>query len=605
MLSRLLRRREERGAIILLATVGVVVAMIAGGLAVDLGTLSVEGRSDQRIADLAALDAIRALPHDPTPVAQQSAHRNNFPYSNPGYALTVEWNDVSTGLFGTDASKLPTATQVRVTAKSPHNRVFAFSTVAPSGVNRAAIASVGNPSPCPPLPYVCVTSDGNPIGTVRVGSSAASLSSSDSKILDKLLTNTVGGSYTTDAVGWQGIAAGNVQFSRLRTALGYGAGSTDTVLDANLTYRQLLDATVNALNADGSPSSVAAATALATIASQVSAGAGVGLTLRNLLNVVGNVGGGADVADTTINVKDIVVGGVVLADSDHFASFNLTAADIPGLPGTSVTVKLGLIESPQEKSGAPGTDSSGAYRTTAHAAQVRLLVILNIPVDISSILGLSLGVATINLSVPYYLEGAGADASLDSMTCAAGNDTPTSVQIYGETTVAKTSLGTVADATMKDPSAVAVAATTTLGTVSVNLVLSSVTITVSTNNVVTSTFPGHSGMMTFTPPYTGTTSQAVPGTTTLALPTAAASDLTVTAALSGTQLLSIKNSLIAAINPASTLLNSLLVVPLQRALGLTLAQGDVWAPPAQHCNPVSYNVGGPSTPAALVPTLVG
>ena len=604
MLSRLLHRRDERGAIILLASVGIVLAMIAGGLAVDLGALSVEGRNDQRVADLAALDGVRALPNDPTPAAQASATRNKFPYNTAGYQMTVQWNDVSTGLFGTDSTKLTTATQVRVTAKSPHQRVFALSTVASSGVNRAAAATLGNPPPCPPLPYICSVSDGNPIGTVRVGSSAATLNSSDSVILNRLLTNTVGGSYSTTAVGWQGIAAGNVKFSRLRTALGYSAGSTDTVLDASLKYRQLLDATVNALNADGSPSSVTAATALATIASQVSATAGANLTLRHLLNVVGNVGGGADVADATIDVKDIVVGGMALADTDHFASFNLTAADIPGLPGTSVTVKFGLIESPQEKSGAPGTDSSGVYRTTAHTAQIRLLVTLNIPVDISSILGLSLGVAVINLSVPYYLEGAGADASLDTMTCAAGDDVPSSVKIFGETTLAKTSLGTVADATLSNPGAVAVAATTTLGSVSVNLLLTSVTITVSTNNVVTSTFPGHSGMLTFTPPYTGTTSQPVPGTTALALPTAAASDLTVTAALSGAQILSIKNAIIAAVNPASTTLNSLLLVPLQRSLGVTLAAGDVWAPPAQHCNPVSYNIGPPGVTAPLVPTLV-
>src|SRR5437763_4229860 len=245
--------------------------------------------------------------------------------------------------------------------------------------------------------------DGNPIGTVRVGSSAASLSSSDSVILNKLLTNTVGGSYSTTAVGWQGLAAGNVKFSRLRTALGYSAGSTDTVLDANLKYRQLLDATVNALNADGSPSSITAATALATIASQVSAAAGVNMQLRKLLDISGNVGGGADVADATLNVKDIVVGGLALADTDHFATFNLTAADIPGLPGTGVTVKFGLIEAPRQKSGAPGKDGSGVYRTSAHTAQIRLEVLVTLPVTL-------VGLGLINLTVPYYLAGAEASA---------------------------------------------------------------------------------------------------------------------------------------------------------------------------------------------------
>jgi uncharacterized membrane protein len=604
MVSRLLRRREERGAIILLASVGIVVAMVAGGLAIDAGVLSVEARNDQRVADLAALDGVRALPNDPLPAVQQSATRNKFPFTKPGYQLTVLWNDPATGVFGNDPALLPVATQVRVIAKSPHKRVFALSTSGSSAVDRKATATVGNPPPCPPLPYVCVISDGSPLGTVRVGSSAATLSSSESVILNRLLTNTVGGSHSTGAIGWQGIANGNVSFSRLRTALGMSGGTTDSVLDANLTYRQLLDATVDALNADGSPSSVAAATPLAQIASQVSATAGTTLQLRRLLDVTGNVGGGADIADATINVRDIVMGGLILADTDHFATFNLGVSDIPGLPGTGVTVKFGLIEAPQVKSGPP-KDGSGIYRTVAHTAQIRLLVELDLPVDLGSVLDIGLGLAVINLKIPYYLEGASATASLDTMTCAAGNDVPSSVTIFGETSVATTSLGTVADADLRTPSTVAVAATTTLGSVSVNVLLTSVTITVRTNPVVTSTFPGHSGLLTFNPPYTGTTSQPIPGTTVVSLPTMASSGLDVTASLGSTAILNIKNTIVGAVNPASNTLNNLVIAPLQKALGLTLAAGDVWAPQPQKCNPVSYNVSGPPGPAPLVPTLVG
>jgi hypothetical protein len=52
-------------------------------------------------------------------------------------------------------------------------------------------------------------------------------------------------------------------------------------------------------------------------------------------------------------------------------------------------------------------------------------------------------------------------------------------------------------------------------------------------------------------------------------------------------------------------LNNLLFTPLTRALGLSLANGDIWAPPPQNCNPVSYNVGPPGVTAPMVPTLVG
>ena len=137
----------------------------------------------------------------------------------------------------------------------------------------------------------------------------------------------------------------------------------DRRVTANVKLRTLLDATIAALNADGSPSSLTAATYLGQIAGQVSATAGADIHVRKLFSVVGNLGSGKDVADAAINVKDVVVGGMVLADTDHFATMELTAGDIPGLPGTGVTVRFGLIEAPQMKSGPPRLDS--IYRTVA------------------------------------------------------------------------------------------------------------------------------------------------------------------------------------------------------------------------------------------------
>ena len=70
---------DEKGAILVLAAVGLVVAMIAAGLAVDIGRLASFARTDQKVADLAALDAVRVLPTNPTAAAAASAARNGFP----------------------------------------------------------------------------------------------------------------------------------------------------------------------------------------------------------------------------------------------------------------------------------------------------------------------------------------------------------------------------------------------------------------------------------------------------------------------------------------------------------------------------------------------
>ena len=61
LIGRLGRRRDERGAMLILAAVGLVLAMIFAALAIDIGFLAADKRTDQKFADLAALDASRDL----------------------------------------------------------------------------------------------------------------------------------------------------------------------------------------------------------------------------------------------------------------------------------------------------------------------------------------------------------------------------------------------------------------------------------------------------------------------------------------------------------------------------------------------------------------
>jgi uncharacterized membrane protein len=614
--------KDERGAVAIIATVGLVLAMIAAGLAVDLGSLAQEARDNQKIADLAALDAVRALPGDPTTAAVESAKKNGIECPDDlepldGCGMEVKWDLGVAGVFQNLLPPTPLTTQVKVTVTSPHENDFPFVPSADS-MSRAATATLGNAHGCF-YPAICeqmpgVTEDSvSPLGTVRVGSSIASISSAESRILNLLLTRTVGGAYSLDAVGWQGLAAGNVSLSALRQNLGgsYAAGSPNAVLDADFKYRNILDATVLALAADGSPSSLEARNFLITLRNQVSATAGVTMKLRNLLDLVGNFGGGQDVADATINVKDIVTGGLVLADGDHLVSTDLTAADIPGLPGTGVTVKFGLIEAPQTKTGPP-KDAMGAYRTTAETAQLRLLIESNVVVPLP-ILG------NISLKIPYYMQLAGASASLDTLDCSAGAEVPAKVTIYGETEAASISLGTVTNAQLTSPmTTVVAAASAPIGSVSLNLLLTSVTVTVNATANAISSVPGHAGLIEFTPNadgvYDGVESKPVPGTTELKLPTAVNGNLSVVVTAGslplGVSLADIQSAIYAVVNPTLTPLNNLLVKPIQKALGVSIADAHVWAPPVQTCTPTSYNTdptstpGGPANPDGYLPSLI-
>ena len=61
VISRIRNSRRERGAVLVLAVPAVVVCIAAAALGIDIGRVALDKRSDQRVADLAALDAARAV----------------------------------------------------------------------------------------------------------------------------------------------------------------------------------------------------------------------------------------------------------------------------------------------------------------------------------------------------------------------------------------------------------------------------------------------------------------------------------------------------------------------------------------------------------------
>ena len=289
--TRLTDADRERGAILILGAVGMVLAMISAALSVDLGRLAQERRNNQKVADLAALDAVRAL-HlgDPLEAARRSAERNGFPWSAPSYGLSTQ-----PGTTDGDGNFVPgplaTATALQVEVTSPFRNQFA---PGERVVKARAVSALAGP-----------------MGSVAVGSTlagaSATVGATEVKVLNRLLSRIISpGTVNVDAVGWKGIADAAVSFERLRAALGLTAGSVDGALDASLTYRQLLDATVDALEADGSPTSAAAVTPLGDIATEVEASLGASVRLRDLFDITGTVGNGADVADARLRVLDVV-----------------------------------------------------------------------------------------------------------------------------------------------------------------------------------------------------------------------------------------------------------------------------------------------------------
>jgi uncharacterized membrane protein len=603
--ERTLRRsRDERGAVMILGAIFAAVAVFAAALAVDIGRQATAKRDDQRVADMVALDAARGFaiaPSDPRPtitsLAQASAQRNGYDPTDTaaGHSMLIELVKVLPLAGDYTMVTIPpgsslvdsTANAVRVTLTSSMGNLFGGGTKALKAI---AVGALGNGTTCI-LP--CPGNENLPLGTTRIGSTLASLNTTDTVILNKLMTKLVGGSVNLDAVGWQGLASGYATFSRLQAALGLTGASPDQVLDTVVTYRQLLDATVNALNADGSPSSATAATKVGTIASSVDNSLGLQLTLRKLISIAGNAGDGSDVANAALSVRDIVLGGAMVADGDHFATVDLGVADLPAIPNIqSITVRAGLIEAPQTKIGQYGKDGAGNYLTTAVTSQVRLLVDTVLAVPFGGILGVQL------VHVPYYLEGGSGSASLDTAHCT--STTPDSVDILGVTNAVGANVARVSDTDLSS----SLGSTITKSQATVLDVAGVVTVKARTG--ISNVVAGASQLLNFTPDYLAkeSTPQHITGSA-LQLPAVAPSDLQVSLLAGGLLLnvATIQTTIANAISAAVPAIQNTVLAGVSKALGLTFGGADVWAPPVQNCQTTSFT-NQPTPTVDSIPTLL-
>lgn len=594
MLFSRARRREERGAILVLSTVGLVLAMIAAGLAIDLGRIAQAARDDQRIADMAALDASRVAPADYPVAAAASAARNGLPADATVNAIEgIKTNGQCVAAPGSGT--------VCVTVTSPHKNAFPF-LAGRDSVTRTAMAGAGNA-----------------IGRVRVGSSLASASGTippmEVLMLNKVFTSLLGGNYSLNAVGWQGVAASKVEYGLLTSELAnvtgngtFNTGTPDEVLNSTFTAKQLLTATANVLNRNGT---TAAGTNVLGMANAVNANGtylSQPLKLYDFFDfgsvVVGNK---QDVANAQLDVFELVKGATILADGNHFASFDLSAADVigPAIPGgfTNAKISMGLIEAPQTSfPGPPGKDATNTYYTKAHTSQIRVRLDVSIRFALTNALTTTLldpitnlpivntllpAGSLVNATVSYYLNAGNAHAYLEAIRCGS-TAVPTEVDILGVTDVGTSKLGFVNDTNLGNQLANPIPGTQTVISGLAGVV------NVKTTSVTGSDIPGNPGVIrTFTPPYDGTTSQQVPGTM-LSLPSLATTNLTVDPLVLGLDTGSLFTDLVSGINSTGLTFNqnapgvtTSILKPLYDVLGLSFGTADLWAPPVQTCAAIS------------------
>jgi len=393
LVGRLVHRGEdgERGAILLIAAASLTLLVFAAALAIDIGGRAEEQTNDQKIADLAALDAVRVLPTDPTVEASSSADRNGYASLKSPTITPVEgtWDN---GIF-TPTSTSPNA--VKVTITSVYNDFFGGGS--PTLTGTAIALDEGEAS-------------------FEIGSTLISIDA-----FNKLLA-VFGSNLTLSGVGYNGILSGTSTLGALQSQLGLSALSPSQLLATNVTVAQLATAAGNILtnSPDGSQSG-AALTALGAAMASGTVNSQAEVPLGSILGPGTLDSGYGSALATNVNLLSLIAGGLELANGEAGASLPL-AVTIPGV--TSATASItGIV--PAVWSGYGPPNDPGVTENIPDT-QVTMSLDVTMNVSVPSLPGLG-GVVTVTLPMTVILGQA--SGTMTAINCVSGATLPTSITI--------------------------------------------------------------------------------------------------------------------------------------------------------------------------------
>lgn len=600
--ARTIGSSDQGGSILPLVALLIVTLMVSSALAIDLGSVAATNRRLQAVADLAASAAASELSGDacdftfrrnglavntPKPLfqqvheaAQENAAKNGFPeggnktlvvetgilhYSSTGEPM---FQSTHSSLTGPDCMVSSVPAAVRVTAGDYTK--FAFGNViGMQGMRTFRSATSGrknqNPGHNGGATTTTTTGGSTPTttcngnscsaagdGAFDIGSSLASLNSESSAVLSSVLNGMVcrgvsGCSFSTTLVGYQGLATAGVTLEQLRAQV--GAGSVGLLLDANLKMSDLYLASAKALGcATASGCSNAASLTLFGLAASVTSSAT--FKLRNMITVAS--GSEAAAAAATFSILRLVTGSAQVINGVNTVSIPVTTVTIPGSAGTptSTTLTLKVTELPQSYIGPVGGGTSTSQVELTVNQQINLL---NIP-----IVGSSVGnVATVTGTMPFSITAGSAKGTLTAVRCASNKGQDVVIDSSG----AMTAIGNVnANTKFLDVKVlgIRVAGLNVNGTTSVAGV---------NGSLLPFSYPSEYWPDTTDPKHVGGTKLNVQGTaisSSLDDPLLTLDAAALTTALTGP-------------TGTATAIDTALVSPVLRALGVDVGGADVWA----------------------------
>lgn len=555
--GRLDERVEERGAIVAMTAVLMVLVLAAASFAVDLGMQRVARSDMQALADVVALDLSRQLDGRTAgqignlqTKAEASRDRNRQTLgTRPVLSVELGTLDAVTGAFVPVSSPTQVPNAVKVSARTSVD--FAFH----PGSGAAVRSAIGQ-------------ADSN--ACFELGSYAAALTTSASPLLSSLLGQTLGSGVDLTAVGYRGLASAHITLLDLIRAPQINVGTPAELMDLGpVTFNNFVLAVANALTRSGDTADAAVLQTLLTHVGPVATGVDIGSLLA--LDQ-----GGSAALSSRFNVFDLVSGAAFLANGTHSIAVQDLGLSLP-LVG-SVTGSLQVIERARQACG----------RTGAHAetAQVRAGPLA---VNLATLPSLNLApLTTVSLASPaagsLSLHLAGGAADLTDIRC-----TPAS-----KVTVSSHSELSSVDLRLK------VTATAQLSVLGLGLVKLSLPYTIALTTAKGATTPtSHSITI---PPQSFDTAYPT-GSGTLGLEMASSTvtlDPSWTAQVAA---LNVRNSPLLApvlatllpqvlsgvttsvVAPVAAGLNANLIKPLQTVLGVQVAGADLFATlPAPICN---------------------
>jgi len=302
----------------------VMVAMAA--LAIDTGGEGNTRRTDQKVADLAALDSVRGLVSgDSTQtLANASVLRNGF--SGTPTATNGNWNS-TTDVF--TAAGTPT-NAVKVTLSSQYANFFAGGKATLTGTSIATYSALAG---------------------FQIGSSLISLS-----LINGLLPSGFPVAADLNAVGYNGLASGTTTVQALGAALGISALTATGILNTDVSAAQVAAAALSLLNASGTNSGD-----LSTFAGELADFSATNNATSTLGSILGVTAGDGVGLGSTVDLGSALAGALELSNGSAGISLGTTTG-ITGL--ATVTVSLvSIVPASLALPGGVGTSATDSQVT--------------------------------------------------------------------------------------------------------------------------------------------------------------------------------------------------------------------------------------------------